>query len=190
MSNASVRIFFLTGAVLVSAAAVVTPYAATSITVHVAGTSFLERWRTVPILPEPQVSNRAIKGDRDALLHDSPSYTNFDSFPLQLALSKLPARESANGLLNEAQIVAIEKRLQLNLQQSRYWPPVGAALRDVSRRYFQNRNRARTIPLNSNEVKQLIEAAVPLIAQLNRDQKREARQLMRIIGLERVAGEI
>jgi hypothetical protein len=95
-----------------------------------------------------------------------------------------------NGLLSDAQIAGIENRLRLNSQQAPYWPPVAAALREIGRRYFQTRSRARPLPLNSPEVKQLIEAAVPLIPKLSEDQKREARQLMRIIGLESVASEI
>ena len=190
MSDRSPGIFFLIGGVLVSAAAVATPYAATGITLHVVGPAFLETSRTLPILSEPQMSNRMTKGNRVALLNDSPSYTNFDSSSLQLAFSRLPTRESVNGLLSDAQIAGIENRLRLNSQQAQYWPPVAAALRGVGRRYFQTHGRARPIPLNSSEVKELVEAAVPLIAQLNADQKREARQLMRIIGLEKVASEI
>ena len=44
--------------------------------------------------------------------------------------------------------------------------------------------------MNSPEVQRLIEAAMPLIQQLSDDQKREVRQLVRIIGLETVALQI
>jgi hypothetical protein len=68
------------------------------------------------------------------------------------------------------------------------------ALRDIGRRYFQPRHRhqnvARKIDVNSVEVRRLIEAAMPLILQLSEDQKREVRQLVRIIGLETVASQI
>ena len=71
---------------------------------------------------------------------------------------------------------------------------VAAALRNVGRRYFQSRGRdhkvARKVDVNSPEVQQLIQAAVPLIQQLSNDQKREVRQLVRIIGLETVAAQI
>jgi hypothetical protein len=102
----------------------------------------------------------------------------------------LPTRESANGLLNDAQIAAIAGRLQMSPQQAQYWPPVAAALRDIGRRYFQPQNRARSIPLNSVEVKKLAAVALPLIAQLSEEQKREARILLRVIGFEKVAAEI
>lgn len=192
MSDRWSRVVFLTGGALVTVAAVITPYAATGITLHVVGTaSSLEGSRSlIQPLSEPQMSNRATKRDRVALLNDSSSYTNFDSSSLRLALSRLQTQDGVSGLLNDAQLTGIANRLRLSPQQAQYWPAVAAALRDVGRRYFQNRSRARTIPLNSNEVKLLIEAATPLIARLSEEQKREARQLMRIIGLQSLASEI
>jgi hypothetical protein len=190
LSDRSPGIFVLIGGILVSAAAVATPYAATGITLRVVRPTFLEGPRTIPALSEPQMANRMTKGNRVALLRDSPSYANFDSSSLELGLSRLPTRENVNGLLSDAQIAAIENRLRLSSQQAQYWPSVAVALRGIGRRYFQTPNRARSIPLNSSEVKQLVEAAVPLIAQLSEDQKREARQLLRIIGLEKVASGI
>jgi len=44
--------------------------------------------------------------------------------------------------------------------------------------------------VKSPEVQRLIETAMPLIQQLSNDQKREVRQLVRIIGLETVAAQI
>jgi hypothetical protein len=43
---------------------------------------------------------------------------------------------------------------------------------------------------NSPEVQRLIETATPLILQLREDQKREVRQLVRIIGLQTIASQI
>jgi hypothetical protein len=78
--------------------------------------------------------------------------------------------------------------------QAKHWPAVAAALRDLGRRYFHSRrqhpNAARKIEVNSPEVQRLIETAMPLIQQLSNDQKREVRQLVRIIGLETVAAQI
>jgi len=71
---------------------------------------------------------------------------------------------------------------------------VAAALRDLGRKYFQPRrqrqNVAQKIDVKSPEVQRLIETAMPLIQQLSNDQKREVRQLVRIIGLEIVAAQI
>jgi hypothetical protein len=71
---------------------------------------------------------------------------------------------------------------------------VAAALRDIGRRYFQRRSphqmRALKVDMNSPEVQRLIETATPLILQLREDQKREVRQLVRLIGLQTIASQI
>ena len=149
----------------------------------------------------PQMPNRTAKADRAALLLDSPSYTNFSPSVAALALSPAAAtpnpssvRGNSNGLLNDAQIVGIENRLRLTPQQAKHWPAVAAALRSLGRRYFQSRSphqyAARTIDVNSPEVQRLIETAMPLIQELSDDQKREVKELVRIIGLETVASQI
>jgi hypothetical protein len=141
---------------------------------------------------EPQVSNRATKADRHALLLSSSLYSNFSPF-LSFALYRYP-NVSGNGLLNDAQIAGIASRLRLTPQQAEHWPAVAAALRDVSDRYFQRRRtHQKAVPkidVNSREVQRLIETAAPLIQQLREDQKREVRELVRIIGLSTVASRI
>ena len=144
---------------------------------------------------EPQASNRTAKSDREALLLGSPSYTNFNTAFLALAFSVTTAdRKSDVTFLNDAQIAGIEKRLRLSQRQSEHWPAVAAALRDIGRRYFQrrgqHRNAALKVDMNSPEVQRLIETATPLILQLSEDQKREVRQLVRIIGLQTIAAQI
>jgi len=158
--------------------------------------------QTIVITAEPQMANRTAKADRVALLLDSPSYADFSPSLLALAVSSaIGAFDSrsnwsgiSSGLLNDAQIAGIESRLRLTRRQAEYWPAVAVALRDIGRRYFQPRHRhqnvARKIDVNSAEVRRLIEAAMPLILQLSEDQKREVRQLVRIIGLETVASQI
>lgn len=183
-------VLFLFGGFLVSAAAMAVPYAATGITLHVMGVVTLDGPGRTSAVFEPQVSNRLLKRDRVALLNDSPSYTNFDSSSLELALSHLPTQDGVNGLLSHAQIDRIASRLRLTQQQLQKWPAVAAALEEVGRRYFQTSGGIRALRLNTSELKRLIEAAIPFIAELNSEQKREVRQLMRIIGLEKVAGEI
>ena len=182
----------------------VTAYAAAGITAyvarpHVAGPI---HGRITVALAEPQIANREVKAERIALLRDSPSYTNFDASLLAASLSPATAtgnrrdnaRTTWNGLLNDAQIDGIESRLQLTPQQAQRWPPVAAALRDLGRRYFQPRrshqNAAPKIDINSPEVQRLIETATPLIQQLSEEQKRQVRQLVRIIGLEVVAAQL
>ena len=155
--------------------------------------------KTIVIIAEPQITNRTAKADRVALLLDTPSYTDFDPSLLARAISStagIVARRAdlsgtSIGLLNVAQIAAIEKRLRLTQQQAEYWPAVAVALHDLGRKYFQSTQRSpRKIEANSAEVRRLIETATPLILMLSEDQKREVRQLVRIIGLEKVAALI
>jgi hypothetical protein len=100
----------------------------------------------------------------------------------------------ANGLLNDAQITGIKSRLKLSPRQAEHWPAVEEALRDVVRRHLQVRgtlqNRVPTMEVNSPDVQRLVQVAVPLIRELREDQKRELRQLVRMIGLETVASHI
>ena len=95
----------------------------------------------------------------------------------------------SSGLLNDAQINGIKNRLALSPAQAEHWPAVEAALREVARRHLRSR-RAPKIDGSSPEVQRLIDAAVPLIGQLREDQKREVRQLVRMIGLDKVASQI
>ena len=64
-----------------------------------------------------------------------------------------------------------------------------AALRDVAQRHEQDtqRNSAWVIDVNSPEVQRLIQVSVLLIRELREDQRRELRQLVRMIGLGSVA---
>jgi hypothetical protein len=191
------RLFAL-GMVAALAAVIITAYAAAGVTAYVAQPLVAGRAQIILTAAEPQVSNRSVKSNRVALLLDSPSYTNFSSsfHALAFAGSTLNPRSggSENGLLNEAQIVGIESRLRLTPRQAEYWPAVAAALRDVGHRFFQRRHPnqkvAQKVDVNSPEVQRLIETAMPLILQLSEDQKREVRQLVRIIGLHTVASQI
>jgi len=192
LSQRSAGVFLVLGVVTASAAAI-TAYAAAGITTYVARPGTIDRAPVLAIGDEPQTSNRPAKADRVALLLDSPSYTNFDTALLAKAFLRFAGQASANGLLNDAQIAGIAARLRLTPRQAEHWPAVAAALRDVGRRYFparRQRNAARTLDTNSPEVQRLIEAAAPLILQLSEEQKREVRQLARIIGLEKVASQI
>jgi hypothetical protein len=176
-----------------------TVYAATGIATYIAQ-SLVVRPEAILMAtgPMPQQANRTAKTDRAALLLDFPSSANIDAPILAPALSPvavnpLDGAANSNGLLNDAQIAGIERRLRLTPPQAKHWPPVAIALRDVGRRYFlrgRHQKAARKIDVNSPEVQRLIQAAMPLIQQLSNDQKREVRQLVRIIGLETVASHI
>jgi hypothetical protein len=106
------------------------------------------------------------------------------------------AASRPGGVLNDAQIASIKKRLNLTPDQEALWPAVESALRNVS--YVR---RAREIKVasagsappmayvdtNSAEVQQLKYAALPLIMRLNDDQKREVKSLAYVMGLGSVA---
>jgi hypothetical protein len=106
-----------------------------------------------------------------------------------------PPAESQNGILDDAQIASIKRRLRLSPDQQQYWPAVEAALREFGRQQTKRANRnprlaKGNIDMNSPEVQQLIFAAMPLLRILREEQKREVRTLVRIIGLEKVAAQI
>jgi hypothetical protein len=107
-----------------------------------------------------------------------------------------PPPEHKNAILDESQISSIKARLRLTEQQIEYWPAVEAALLDVVRKHARSvRNRsaysgAPKIDVNSPEVQSLVWAAMPLLMRLREDQKKEVRQLARVLGLESVASQI
>ncbi len=108
-------------------------------------------------------------------------------------VAKPPVQKSYT-LLSDAQIAGIKERLQLSSSQEYYWPAVENALRAVARKLHATHqtdpNAAAHIDPDSAEVQQLKSAAMPLLFQLREDQKREVRQLARLIGLEKVAAMI
>jgi hypothetical protein len=121
----------------------------------------------------------------------SPSDSALVSIPLPPRRPQHLPRVS-NGLLNDAQITGVKNRLKLSPKQAEYWPEVEAALRDVAQRHGQGtqRNSAWVIDVNSPEVQRLVQVSVLLIRELREDQKRELRQLVRMIGLGSVALQI
>jgi hypothetical protein len=103
-----------------------------------------------------------------------------------------PAIQKNYTLLSDIQIAAIRGRLKLTPAQEALWPGVEAALR-VFAKTMHDKRQAGGLPAidgESAELEQLKAAAMPLIAQLREDQKREVRSLARIIGLEAVASQI
>ena len=107
-----------------------------------------------------------------------------------------PPPEHKNAILDESQITSIKNRLRLTESQIEYWPAVEAALLDVVRKHARSvRNKsaytgAPKIDVNSPEVQSLVWAAMPLLMRLREDQKKEVRQLARVLGLESVASQI
>ena len=116
------------------------------------------------------------------------------SRPKPQVIARPPVQKSYT-LLSDAQIAGIKERLKLSPSQEYYWPAVEDALRAVARRLHATRQAdpmtaAAAIDPDSAEVQQLKSAAMPLLFQLREDQKREVRQLARLIGLEKVAAMI
>jgi hypothetical protein len=112
------------------------------------------------------------------------------------APEKQKRAEQQKLLLDDAQIASLRTRLKLSPTQDEFWPAVEVTLREVIRQHARKGRKhhpngvAPQIDVNSAEVQQLISAAVPLIMRLSEEQKREVRQLARIIGLETVASRI
>jgi hypothetical protein len=96
------------------------------------------------------------------------------------------------SLLSDMQIAALKGRLQLTRAQEPYWPAVESALRDVARKVHARHSAAPGTPANLGpaDIQQIKTAAQPLLTRLREDQKREARSLARVIGLEAVASLI
>jgi len=95
------------------------------------------------------------------------------------------------SLLSDMQIAALKNRLQLTSAQQPYWPAVESVLRDVARKIHERRTvTGRQASFSPADIEQIKTAAQPLLSRLREEQKREARSLARIIGLEAVASLI
>jgi hypothetical protein len=100
-----------------------------------------------------------------------------------------------SGVLNDAQIANIKRRLRLTPDQESLWPAVEVALRNVSySKKGQEMKVASThtnpmayVDPNSADVQRLKYAALPLIMRLNEDQKQEVRSMAHVMGLDGVA---
>ena len=149
-------------------------------------------------LPPPQEAalNQSL---RQAYASTAPA----DTVPPQISAPQAPQKpkvvakpappvQKQYALLSDAQIAGIKERLQLSSSQESYWPAVETALRGIARKIHASRKTDPTalIDADAEEVQQLKSAAMPLLFQLREDQKREVRQLARIIGLEKVASMI
>lgn len=118
--------------------------------------------------------------------------------PKRAAVTPLPPPppEHKNAILDKSQIASIKTRLRLTEAQMEYWPAVEAALLDVVRKQARGARHKTTyaaapkIDVNSAEVQSLVWAAMPLLMRLREDQKKEVRQLARVLGLESVASQI
>jgi hypothetical protein len=103
------------------------------------------------------------------------------------------------GVLNDAQIASIKRRLNLTPEQEKMWPAVEAALRKIV--YTKNAMSPRVpaaqsggermayIDPTSAEVQQLKYVALPLIKRLNEDQRREVKMMAYVMGLEELASQ-
>ncbi len=103
-----------------------------------------------------------------------------------------PPVQKPYALLSDAQIAGIKERLSFPPRRNptgRRWKPRCAASPARSTR-ARKTDPTALIDADAEEVQQLKSAAMPLLFQLREDQKREVRQLARIIGLEKVASMI
>jgi hypothetical protein len=101
-----------------------------------------------------------------------------------------PARPKPdNHILNDAQIASIKARLKLTPDQQRYWPGVEAALRGIAYKINKSGGKLAAVDADSAEVQQLKSAAIPLIMMFSEQQKNEVRQLVQVMGLQKLAAQ-
>jgi hypothetical protein len=92
-------------------------------------------------------------------------------------------------VLNDAQIASIKARLKLTPDQQRYWPGVEAALRGIAYKINKSGGKLAAIDAEGAEVQQLKNAAIPLIMMFSEQQKNEVRQLVQVMGLQKLAAQ-
>ena len=101
-------------------------------------------------------------------------------------------RPGSHVTLHEGHIARLRAILRLSPLQEKLWPPVAAALRSVirERRQSEQVQLASTSgrpAIDSSKVQRVTAAAMPLLATLNDEQKRRAREFAHSLGLDGVA---
>lgn len=98
-----------------------------------------------------------------------------------------PRPDTYDGRLTVAQVAEIKRRLNLTADQLEYWKPVEATLLELAKQHARTGKKLMLSPVESQN---LYFAAGPLVMRLREDQKEEARNLARSMGLETVASLI
>jgi hypothetical protein len=144
-------------------------------------------------LAPPAAPQEAVAIDLPVAADIAPLTAPVEDPPLPRSRPKLANQliQKSYSLLSDMQIAALKGRLQLTAAQEPYWPAVESALRDLARKIHERRaTPGHQAALSPGEIEQVKVAARPLLSMLREDQKREARSLARIIGLEAVASLI
>jgi len=142
-------------------------------------------------LPEPPAQEVTTDVPVDAEI--LPPAAPIDGPPLPRPRPRLANQlvQKNYSLLSDMQIAALKERLELTAAQQPYWPAVESALRDVARKIHERRTApGRQAAFAPADIEQIKAAAQPLLSTLREEQKRQARALARIIGLEAVASLI
>lgn len=104
--------------------------------------------------------------------------------PAPVAKREKPKPDTFDGRLTVSQVADIKRRLKLTADQEEHWKPVEKMLLELAKKHLRSGSR---ISLTAVESQNLYWAAGPLVTRLREDQKQEARNLARAMGLETVA---
>lgn len=140
------------------------------------------------------VANRDVKADRLAAAAPEPEINQvYETARAWLAAPVTVPRPAAKPekpsrlFLNDTQIAGIRKRLNLTPAQQRLWPPVEAALREVTLQIEDYKSRLKrrddTFDTESAAIARLKAATRALYAQLTGTQKNDLALLVRMAGL-------
>ncbi len=107
--------------------------------------------------------------------------------PIKTARATRP--EDNEDILSVGQIDRIRAALALTPEQESYWPAVAAELRTIAKQQPKSAIKAHPpkLTLDPDAVQRLYWAAAPLITRLTEEQKRKARELALLMGLQEVA---
>ncbi len=143
---------------------------------------------TAPAEPDsvPDTSSDPAKVDPTKA---DPTRTDPSKAPPASLLRRSSARSP--NVVNDAMIASIRRRLRLTADQERLWLPVEAALRRLTyTRAAMNAQRGQpSIDPANPDLRELKTAAIPFIARLNEEQRREVRDIIHVMGLEAVASQ-
>ena len=151
--------------------------------------------RTVPIAvsqPESLMVQAPVAAPRPAAQRAAPAEA---AKPVVRQANVVPvkparaARVEEPDILSPGQIERIRTALALTPEQDAFWPPVAAELLAIARQQPKGALSGKTqkLALDQDAVQRLYWAAAPLITRLTEEQKRKARELALVMGLQQVA---
>jgi hypothetical protein len=141
-------------------------------------------FQATPLYPI-KFEDEAIPASAEDLTATVPHSARGTGEPATKPLASAAVKRRSNAVLSEAQLAGIKKRLNLTVEQERYWPAVAAELRKMEYRKDPKAQGPHTASVDMSRVNVagLRSAGLPLVMSFNDEQKEELRGFAHLLGI-------